>query len=137
MSHSFPTRRSSELKAAVVVFVNSDFSNAFLTITQGIVKTAFPAIANAATGTDETVKTAEARKVYDQLVTGPLDRALMPEDANSNFTEEAERDYQNSLSPLVYTISFDTRGGPKLSGAVVYGGYPVTSTDRKSPDSPT
>src|SRR3546814_8002502 len=49
-------------KAAVVVFVNSDFSNAFLTITQGIVKTAFPAIANAATGPDETVKTAEARK---------------------------------------------------------------------------
>src|SRR3546814_6331741 len=64
-------------KAAVVVFVNSDFSNAFLTITQGIVKTAFPAIANAATGTDETVKTAEARKVYDQLVTGTLDRALI------------------------------------------------------------
>src|SRR3546814_3492631 len=49
-------------KAAVVVFVNSDLSNAFLTITQGIVKTAFPAIANAATGTDETVKTAEARR---------------------------------------------------------------------------
>src|SRR3546814_5698732 len=100
MSHSFPTRRSSELKAAVVVFVNSDFSNAFLTITQGIVKTAFPAIANAATGTDETVKTAEARKVYDQLVTGTLDRALMTEDANYYFTEEAQRDYQTSLSAL-------------------------------------
>src|SRR3546814_5657152 len=62
-------------KAAVVVFVNTYFSHAFLTITQGIVKTAFPAIANAATGTDETVTTAEARKVYDQLVTGTLDRA--------------------------------------------------------------
>src|SRR3546814_5361117 len=96
MSHSFPTRRSSELKAAVVVFVNSDFSNAFLTITQGIVKTAFPAIANAATGTDETVKTSEARKVYDQLVTGTLERALMTEDANYYFTEEEQRDYKTN-----------------------------------------
>src|SRR3546814_18021532 len=114
MSHSFPTRRSSELKAAVVVFVNSDFSNAFLTITQGIVKTAFPALANAATGTDETVKTAEARKVYDQLVTGTLDRALMTEDATYYFTKAAHRDYQPSLPPLRRPVNSEPRVAPKL-----------------------
>src|SRR3546814_11011992 len=48
-------------KAAVVVFVNSDFSNAFLTITQGIVKTAFPAIANAAPGRSEERRVGKAR----------------------------------------------------------------------------
>src|SRR3546814_21159528 len=69
-------------KAVVVVIVNSDFSNAFLTITQGIVKTAFTAIANAATGPDETVKQAEARKVSHQLVHGPHERPTMTEDVN-------------------------------------------------------
>ncbi|RIA46905.1 CubicO group peptidase (beta-lactamase class C family) [Hephaestia caeni] len=118
-------------KAAVVVFVNSDFSNAFLTITQGIVKTAFPAIANAAADTDETVKTAEARKVYDQLVTGTLDRTLMTEDANYYFTDEAQKDYQTSLSALGEPVSFEPRGSPKLRGGFVYRGYTVTYPDRK------
>src|SRR3546814_16520153 len=107
-------------KAAVVVFVNSDFSNAFLTITQGIVKTAFPAIANAATGTDETVKTAEARKVYYQLVTGTHERAPMTGDANSYFTAEAQRDSQTSLSALDEPASIQPSGPPKLRARFVH-----------------
>ncbi|HVJ00044.1 MAG TPA: serine hydrolase domain-containing protein [Sphingomonas sp.] len=118
-------------KAAVVVFVNSDFSNAFVTIAQGIVKTVFPAIAGSNGGEDETVKTAEARKVYDQLVHGQLDRALLTEDANYYFTEEAQQDYQQSLSALGEPVSFEPRGGPKLRGGFVYRGYTVTYPDRK------
>jgi CubicO group peptidase (beta-lactamase class C family) len=41
-----------------------------------------------------------ARKLYDQLRTGSLDRTLLTENANSFFTEAALKDYQESLSAL-------------------------------------
>ena len=118
-------------KAAVVVFVNSDFSNAYGAIAQGIEKIVFPKIAGASDADVEKAKTAEARKVYDQLVHGTLDRSLMTEDANYYFTEEALKDYQQSLSALGEPVSFEPRGGPKLRGGFVHRSYIVTYPDRK------
>ncbi|MCM8730348.1 serine hydrolase domain-containing protein [Hephaestia sp. GCM10023244] len=118
-------------KAAVTVFVNSDFSNAFATIAQGIVATAFPAIAAAAPAADETAKTAQARAIYDQLVHGSLDRAALTENANYYFTPQALADYKTSLAALGEPIAFAPRGGPKLRGGFVYRGYLVTYRDRK------
>ncbi|TPG22685.1 class A beta-lactamase-related serine hydrolase [Sphingomonas koreensis] len=118
-----------EQKTAVVVLTNSDFSDAFVTISQGIVATVLPA-ASSADAADETAVTAKARRVFDQLRSGTLDKALLTDDANYYFTPTAQGDYKDSLAKLGKPTNFELRGGPKLRGGFVYRGYTVTYPDR-------
>jgi CubicO group peptidase (beta-lactamase class C family) len=117
-------------KAAVVVFVNSDFSNAFTTIAKGITDIVLPPAPGTASAGDEAAKTAQARKVYDQLVTGTLDRKLLTDDANYYFTATAQGDYKASLAPLGTPTAFEATRGPRLRGGFVNRNYKVTYPDR-------
>jgi len=118
-----------EQKDAVVVLTNSDFSNAVFTMAKGISAVILPQTA-AASGEDEAAHTAEARKVFDELVSGHLDRSLLTEDANYYFTPTALADYQSSLSKLGTPTSFEPTTGPRLRGGFVNRNYKVTYPDR-------
>ena len=118
-----------EQKDAVVVLTNSDFSDAFEAIAKGISLVILPATAPA--GEDaEAAKTAEARKVFDELRSGTLDRSLMTADSNYYFTATAQADYKNSLSKLGDPISFEEVTGPRLRGGFVNRNYKVTYPDQ-------
>ena len=118
-----------EQKAAVVVLTNSDFSDAVFTMAKGISDVILPQLADAPDA-GEAVHTAEARKVFDQLRTGHLDRALMTEDANYYFTATALGDYQASLSKLGEPTAFEATRSPRLRGGFVNRNYKVTYPDR-------
>jgi D-alanyl-D-alanine carboxypeptidase len=116
-------------KAAVVVLTNSDFSDAVFTMGKGISAIVLPQLAG--TGGDaEAAHTAEARKVFDALTHGQLDRSLMTQDANYYFTATALGDYQASLSKLGTPTAFEATGGPRLRGGFVNRNYKVTYPDR-------
>ena len=118
-----------EQKDAVVVLTNSDFSDAVFTIAEGISDVILPQ-SKAAGAEDEAAHTAEARKVFDQLRTGHLDRALLTDDANYYFTPTALADYQASLSKLGEPTSFEATRGPRLRGGFVNRNYTVTYPDQ-------
>jgi len=114
-------------KAAVVVLVNSDFSDAFTGIASQISELILPPAAEpAATDDAETAKTAQARAIFDQLHTGKLDRATMTEDANYYFDATAIGDYRDSLGKLGDPASFTLKRPARLRGGFVNRNYTVT-----------
>ena len=114
-------------KAAVVVLVNSDFSDAFTGIASQISELILPPAAEpAATGDAETAKTAQARAIFDQLRTGKLNRATMTEDANYYFDATAIGDYRDSLGKLGDPASFTLKRPARLRGGFVNRNYTVT-----------
>lgn len=113
-------------KAAVVVFVNADFSNAFTTIAGKISDLVLPPTGNAGSAADEAAKTAQARAVFDAMRAGTLDTRLMTEDWNYYFTPVAAADYKASLSKLGDPKSFEAMRGPRLRGGFVNRNYRVT-----------
>jgi CubicO group peptidase (beta-lactamase class C family) len=114
-------------KAAVVVLVNSDFSDAFTGIASQISELILPpATEPAAAGDAETAKTAQARAIFDQLRAGKLDRATMTEDANYYFDATAIGDYRDSLTKLGDPASFTLTRPARLRGGFVNRNYTVT-----------
>src|SRR5207247_10755610 len=98
-------------RAAVVVLVNLDATNATEQIATKIGSLLF-------TTTDSTAAqtTALARKVFDGLQRGQIDRSLFTSNANAYFTEAALKDFAASLQPLgapqeFAQISYGLRGG--------------------------
>lgn len=116
-------------KDAVVVFTNSDFSNAASTMCRGIAALIIPRL-KATANDGETTHTAEARKIFDQLRNGQLDHSLMTEDANYYFTPTALGDYQESLSKLGDPTGFTLIRAPRLRGGFVNRNYLVTYPGR-------
>jgi CubicO group peptidase (beta-lactamase class C family) len=116
-------------KEAVVVLVNADFGDAQGQIARSIVSMLHPQPAAAAA--DDEQATAFARRLYDQLRSGRLDRSLLTENANYYFTEETLRDYRDSLSPLGDPQGFDPAGPPRLRGGFVNRNYILTFPGRK------
>lgn len=119
-----------EDKAAIVVLVNSDFSDAFQNIAEDISKVILPVAAPAA-ALDEAAETARARRVFDMLRTGTLDRAVLTDDMNYYFTPVALGDYKTSLSALGEPQKFEAQGGPRLRGGFVNRNYRVDYGGRK------
>ena len=113
-------------KTAVVVFTNADFGNAYSSIARDIAQVVLPAPTDG-----EPAKTAEARRVFDALRAGRLDRGTMTADSNYYFTATALADYKDSLSKLGEPLSFAPIRGPKLRGGFVNRNYSVTYSDRK------
>ncbi len=109
-------------KVAVTVLVNSDFSNAFTSIAGQITDLVLPP---APVDTAEAVKTAAARKLFDMLRTGTLDRKLMTENANYYFTEVALGDYRQSLGALGEPKSFEAARKPRARGGFINRNYRV------------
>lgn len=126
-------------KAAVVVFVNSDFSNAYTAIAEDVSRVVLgsPPVAAHATETAgeppaaalaplEPVQTAAARRVFDMLRAGALDRSVMTADSNYYFTAVALGDYRVSLTPLGEPTSFVLTRAARLRGGFVNRNYRVT-----------
>lgn len=117
----FPDQR-----AAVVVLTNSWAGDADTTIAREVARLILPASAGA-----EAAETAHARRVFDMLRTGSLDRSVMTSDSNYYFTATALADYKASLSALGEPQSFAAIRGPRLRGGFVNRNYTVTYPDRK------
>jgi CubicO group peptidase (beta-lactamase class C family) len=128
-------------KAAVVVFTNADFSDAYNAMAQAIARVVLHAPAAAGGGgatageprqaaappaPGEAAYTARARREFDALRTGRLDRATMTADSNYYFTPAALADYRTSLAPLGAPSRFQLARPAKLRGGLVNRSYVVT-----------
>jgi len=75
------------------------------------------------TGTqNDAAKTESARRIFEGLQKGTVDRSLFTEDANQFFSQAALDDYRNSLGPLGTLDSF-TAGSESLRGGMVFRSY--------------
>lgn len=98
-------------RAAVVVLTNQDAARASGEIARRISTMLFT--------TDDAasrVKTEQARKIFEGLQRGTIDRSLFTDNANSYFNEQALKDFADSLGPLGMPVEFvqtraDLRGG--------------------------
>jgi CubicO group peptidase (beta-lactamase class C family) len=101
-------------RAAVVVLTNQDAASASGAIASGIAPLLF-ATTDAATP----VKLEQAKKIFDGLQHGTVDRSLFTDNANSYFSEPALKDFASGLGPLGTPQSFiqasqGLRGGMTL-----------------------
>ncbi|NIJ18730.1 CubicO group peptidase (beta-lactamase class C family) [Sphingomonas naasensis] len=114
-----------EKRFAVVALVNADFGGAPGEITQGITEIFYPPMTTQPAQTIDQARDALARKLFDQLRSGTLDRALLTEDANYYFTPQASADYRDSLAPLGEPVRFAALGKPRLRGGFVNRNYEI------------
>ena len=61
----------------------------------------------------------QARRIYDGLMKGTIDRALFTADANAYFTEEVLADYASSLGPLGAASQFAVTGESLRGGMTI------------------
>jgi D-alanyl-D-alanine carboxypeptidase len=82
-------------RAAIIVLLNADATTAFNTISQGIAALLFEKQDAA-----EAAKTAQAKKLFDQIQHGSIDRSLLTANASAYFTAQVLQDLKDSLGPL-------------------------------------
>src|SRR6266705_6745082 len=88
-------------KVAVVVLTNQDAVSAAGQIAQGIAPLLFT--------TDDPLtpaKLEQAKKIFDGLQHGTIDRTLFTDNANAYFSDEAVKDFAGGLAPLGLPQSF-------------------------------
>jgi hypothetical protein len=105
-----------DTKDAIVVFTNSDFSEAVGTLTDGIRKIVLDSPDSKLTG--EGPRVADVQAVYSALVSGTLDRAKFTDNLNYYFSPTTLGDYRSSLAPLG-TPKVEALGTPRLRGGFV------------------
>ena len=101
-------------RAAVVVLTNQDAASASGAIASGIAPLLF-----ATTDPATPAKLEQAKKIFDGLQHGTVDRSLFTDNANSYFSEQALKDFAGGLGPLGTPQSFvqasqGLRGGMTL-----------------------
>jgi len=101
-------------RAAIVVLTNQDAVSASSAIAGGIAPLLF-ATSDPATP----AKLEQAKKIFDGLQHGTIDRSLFTDNANSYFSEQALKDFATGLGPLGKPQSFvqasqGLRGGMTL-----------------------
>ncbi len=101
-------------RVAIVVLTNQDATDASGTIARGIAPLL---LASDDPATPE--KLTQARKIFEGLQHGTVDRSLFTDNANFYFNEQALRDFASSLGPLgspeeFVQLSEGLRGGMKL-----------------------
>lgn len=97
--------------AAVVVLTNQDAAPA-----AGAIARAIGPLLIATEDTQTTARTALARRIFEQLQHGAIDRSLFTPDANAYFSAQALSDFASSLAPLgaprlFVQVSQQSRGG--------------------------
>ena len=103
--------------AAVVVLTNLDATPASSQIASRIANLLFPA-------TGDTANTEIARKIFEGLQHGMIDRSLFTSNANAYFTDLALKDYAVSLGPLGKAQEF-TQASQGLRGGMTLRRYRV------------
>jgi len=100
-----------EDRVAVVVLTNQDAASAAGPIASGI-----PPLLFATNDSATAAKLEQAKKIFEGLQQGTIERSLFTENANGYFDEQALEDFKNSLGPLGKPESFtqlsqNLRGG--------------------------
>ncbi len=111
-----------EDKAAITVFTNiyPGAAGASAQIAGRIANVLFtPAVATASASTTE-----QARRIFDGLRQGAIDRTQFTADANAYFTDQVIADYAASLGPLGAPTEF-TAGGESLRGGMTIRSYRI------------
>jgi CubicO group peptidase (beta-lactamase class C family) len=124
-------------RAAIVVFTNiyPGAANAPGRIAEQIANVIF-----ARTDTVAAEARESARKIYDGLVKGTIDRALFTPSANAYFADEVLADYAASLAPLGPPTEFVSRGESLRGGMTIRtyriraGGVVMSLTTMMLPD---
>jgi CubicO group peptidase (beta-lactamase class C family) len=88
-------------RAAVVVLTNQDAARASGELARRISTLLFATVDASAQA-----KTEQARKIFEGLQHGTVDRALFTDNANSYFNEQALKDFAASLGPLGMPFEF-------------------------------
>jgi CubicO group peptidase (beta-lactamase class C family) len=106
-------------RAAVVVLTNQDAASASGVIASGIAPLLF-----ATTDPATPAKLEQAKKIFEGLQHGTVDRSLFTDNANSYFSEPALKDFASGLGPLGPSQSFvqasqGLRGGMTLRVYVI------------------
>jgi D-alanyl-D-alanine carboxypeptidase len=101
-------------RAAVVVLTNQDAARASGELARRVSAILFT-VRDAATA----AKTEQARKIFEGLQHGNIERSLFTENANSYFDEQALKDFASGLGPLGAPVEFSQtrealRGGMTL-----------------------
>jgi CubicO group peptidase (beta-lactamase class C family) len=100
-------------RAAIVVLTNLDATSASSLIASRIAGILFTATGG---GTEQAVD--QARRIFDDLQHGRIDRSLFTDNTNAYFTAEALKDFESSLGPLGKPTTF-TQSGQSLRGGMV------------------
>jgi CubicO group peptidase (beta-lactamase class C family) len=110
--------------AAVIVLTNQDAAPAAGAIAQAIAP-----LLVATEDAQTTVRTALARRIFEGLQRGTLDRSLFTPDANAYFSPQALADFQSSLAPLGAPTGF-VQVGQQSRGGMLERSYQVTFPSR-------
>jgi CubicO group peptidase (beta-lactamase class C family) len=108
-------------KIAVTVLTNQDASSAAGQIGEKITSFLLPSQPGA---TSSSADLDRARRVFEGLQQGKIDRSQFTDDANFYFTDQALQDFASSLGPLG-TIQEFTASRTTLRGGMTYRGYRV------------
>lgn len=111
-------------RGSITVLVNLDASDASGQMATRIRKTVFPP----PIGPSKEAQ-AIARRIFEDLQRGRIDRALFTGNANAYFTDQAVRDFATSLGPMgkVQEVTEDT---PYLRGGMVRRGFKVRTAKK-------
>jgi len=112
-------------KAAVVVFANEDGSSA----TGEIVREIAPMLVGEAEDRDAARSLAEARRIFDGLLEGKIDRSLLTADADAFFTPQVLEDAAASLQAQGPLVSLK-QTGVELRGGMTYRHFEVKFKER-------
>jgi hypothetical protein len=112
-----------DTKDAIIVFTNADFSGAHNTLTSGIEKIVLDSPEPALSG--ESDRLADVRAIYDELVSGTLDRSKFTQNLNYYFDATTLGDYRSSLAPLGAPTSITMNAPPRLRGGFVNRNYTI------------
>jgi D-alanyl-D-alanine carboxypeptidase len=109
-----------EDKVAITVFTNiyPGAAGASAQIAGRIAGILFPPVAVAASATEQ------AKRIYDGLRQGTIDRTQFTPDANAYFTQQVVADYAASLGPLGAPTEF-AAGGESLRGGMTIRSYRI------------
>jgi len=100
-------------RAAIVVLTNLDATGASSQIASRIATLLFTA-----NDADTRQAVEQARKIFEELQQGRIDRSLFTDNCNAYFTPEALKDFQSSLGPLGKPAAF-AQAGQSLRGGMV------------------
>jgi CubicO group peptidase (beta-lactamase class C family) len=106
--------------AAVVALTNQDAAPAAGAVAQQIATLLFTT-----EDADTRSRTAQARRIFEGLQRGTIDRSLFTPDANAYFSAQALQDFASSLGPLGTPSAF-FQTGQSLRGGMVLRSYRVT-----------
>jgi CubicO group peptidase (beta-lactamase class C family) len=111
-------------RAAIVVLTNLDATGASGQIANRIADVLFTAVDR-----DAERATAQARRIFDGLQHGTIDRSLFTDNANAYFSTQAVADFESSLGPLGAPTTFSP-GGQSLRGGMTYRSFRIRAGNR-------